>query len=329
MATSGTVASTQVTVDDLIAQAVTRAGKLKSTVGGELLADIRLALYFLIADLGNDGVNLWCLKKTVVDVAANKIAYQLPLATNSVTNALYRTLNAPNGTYAVAADSVTFTSNSPIAVNNITFTFAADGFTSPVVEYFDGTAWRGAASIIGTYVVNGANFVMDLDSTALASMWRVRDTTGTLLALTNVLFRTIALEITMAPLNRDDYTNLPNKYTPGLKALQFWFDKQINPRIFVWPMSTSLADQIVFWTASEVEDPGELQNSLAVPTRWYQAIVDALAYRTAMLIPPNELVPGRLDTLKMDAADSKKRANDGESDGSSFRIAPRIGGYTK
>lgn len=330
MTTSGTVDQTVVSVDTFISHACTRAGKLPSTVGGELLARIREALYFICSDMGNDGINLWCMTKSIVNVVANQVAYKIPVGTNDITTALYRTLNSIPGAGGQSASAYSFAATTPVAITNITGTFAAAGPASLAIEYStDNINWTTLTTLQSFTVVIGANFVLDLDNSALAAYWRIRDTTGTLLSLTNVLFRTVNTEITMAKLNKDDYMNLPNKQYPSLRSLQYWFDKQIQPQVWVWPVSSQTLDQLVFWQASQVQDPGDLSNSLAIPSRWYQSLSDTLSYRVAMLIPPSELAVGRLDTLKNDATESRTRASDGESDGASYRLAPRISGYTK
>lgn len=331
MTTSGTVAQTSISVDDLITLAVLQAGKPPSTVGGELLQNIRNALYLIIADLGNDGINLWCLNKSVQNVLGGQSTFQLPVATSDVTNALYRQLNAMTGPVVASFDAQTYTPSGPVAVSNITGVFTTGGTASVVIEYsLDGTNWLPQTAMDSTYVATGALITTDLGNTQPAVAWRLRDTSGALLPMSDVHFRTISNEVTMGRMNRDDYTNLPNKMQAGSKSLQFWFDKQINPRAYVWPVaSTSMRDQIVFWYAAEVQDPGDLSNQLAVPTRWYQSLCDTLSYRTALLIPPAELPPGRLAVLQQVDANSRRRANDGESDGSSFRLSPRVRGYTR
>lgn len=331
MATSGTVAQTEILVETLVSHAIQRCGKLPSTAGGELLAKIREALYFHIADLGNEGVNLWCINKSVVNVVPNQVAYQLPIGTNKIADMLYRTLWTLAGTATTAADSQIFTCTTAQAVDNITGRFTAAGAASIAIEYQDLVTgvWKTLSTLSPVTVVAGAVFVIDLDSTASAIAWRIRDTSGVLLAMDSVYFRRVNSELPMAQLNKDDYTSLPNKHYPGGKSLQFWFDKQIEPRVWVWPMSNQPLDQVVIWSASEIQDPGDLTNKLSVPTRWYQSIMANLAYQSAFLIPPAELPAGRLNDLKTEATEALMRASDGESDGSSYQLAPRIGGYTK
>lgn len=332
MATSGVVAQQTVIVDTLITHAIQRCGKLPSTAGGELLQRVREALYFLIADLGNDGVNLWCMNKSVVKTQPYSAAYQLPVGTLDVTQVLYRDLwNIAGAFSSPSVDILQFTATADQPVNTISFEFAATGTATLAVEYsIDGVSWLTLLSLSPVTVVDGSSMTIDLDNTALAKYWRLRElTTPAILATRNVLLRKVNNELPLWKLNLDDYANLPNKYTTGQKALQFWFDKQINPRMWVWPIPTTDQGQLVIWSASQPQDPGAMTNELAVPTRWYRYIAAALARETAMLIPPNELPAGRLADLKADAAECRLRAIDGESDGASYQLVPNISPYTR
>lgn len=330
MATSGTVAQTQISVETLISHAFGRCGKLPSTVGGELLARAREALYFIVADLGNDGINLWSMTKSVMNVVANQVPYQLPVGTESITTALYRTLWSLPGTVIYSASAATVDVQSPQPVNNVTGRFTAPGSASLLVQYsLDNLVWVTLTDLQPITVIAGAVFTIDLDKTADAQYWRIADASGTIVAMDNVRFRKTNTELTMAKLNKTDYENLPNKQYRGQKALQYWFDKQIEPRVWVWPMSNQTDDQLVFWLASQVQDPGDLTNELAVPTRWYRAVTASLSVDVAFLIPPSELPQGRLTELKVEKIEAMRRALDGESDGSSYKISPNISPYTK
>lgn len=331
MQTSGTIATQPITVDTLVTHALQRCGKLPATTGGELLQRVREALYFLVADMGNDGINLWCMTKSVVNVVPYNAAYQLPVGTNDCTEALYRTLWKMNGVLSSPTpDVLQFTASASLPLDNISARFTEAGTASLAVDYsYDGATWYTLITLQSVEVIPGAVFVVDLDNTANATYWRLREITGTpILGMDDVRFRKINNELLMSRMNRDDYTNLPNKHYQGQKALQFWFDKQIEPRVWVWPVPMYDVGQIVFWAASQVQDPGDLTNSLAVPTRWYRYVQAALSHMTAFLIPQNELAPGRLEILKADADECRLRASNGESDGSSYQLAPLIGGYT-
>ena len=60
--TSNTTAQTAVTVDDMIRFAYKEAGKLSEELTPEYINDIRLALWYILINLSNRGVNLWLLE---------------------------------------------------------------------------------------------------------------------------------------------------------------------------------------------------------------------------------------------------------------------------
>lgn len=333
MATSGTVAQTPITVDTFITQALQRAGKLPSTAGGELLARIREALYFLLADLGNDGINLWCKVKSVISVEPYATSYQMVKGTKDITDMLYRELFDLGGILTNPDPTqLQFTStNGVVPVYNISAEFQAPGRATLAVDYsLDGITWTNLVVLNPVDVVAGSEFSLDLDNSAIAAYWRIREVTNpSLLAMQEVRFRKVNNELTLYKLNQTDYVNLPNKQSTGQKPLQFWFDKQIDPRVWVWPIPTQDRGQLVIWSALQPQDPGSMTNELAVPTHWYRYIATALAVEAAMLMPPNELPPGRLEQLQGQAAEQKIRASNGESDGSSYQLAPNISPYTR
>ena len=135
----------------------------------------------------------------------------------------------------------------------------------------------------------------------------------------------------MAKLSNDDYVALPNKtfsVPVGSKSLQFWFDKQTAPRIWIWPASQGSVDQIVVWGQKHIQDVGALTNTLDVPQRWLESIILLLACRCAVELPTGELPPGRLEYLEAKSAEHLAQAEDGESDGAPIRLSPNIQGYT-
>jgi hypothetical protein len=329
MATSGTVAQTQITIATLVDTAFRRAGKSPSTVSGELLAAALTALTLAAAELQNKGVNLWCIRKNVLNVVAHTAQYILAAGTDDVLNVLYRTLTALPGTPTSGVDFRGVVLDTPTAVQNVSGVFDTAGVTALEIEYDNGAGWKSLASFGAASVEIGSDFASDIQRPVVSANWRVRDSSGNNIVPSAVLFRTVFNELNMAQLNRDDYVNLPNKTFTGQKALQYWYDKQINPSLYVWPISDHVEDQIVVYQHGQIEDLGRMSNSLAVPSRWYEAFVYMLAMRLCLEIPPEELPPGRFEMIKGLMDEYVTSAGRGESDGSSFRLSPRIGGYTR
>lgn len=327
--TSGTVAQTQISVATLVDTAFRTAGKNPSTVSGELLEDALTRLYLVCSALANKGVNLWCIRKNVLNVILNSAAYPIAAGSDDVLNCLYRVLNTLSGTPISGVDYRGIQLDTPTAVQNVSGLFDAAGTTNMVVEYNQGAGWVQMIAFGSATVEAGSDFAADFARPVVAAGWRIRDASGTNLVPSVVNFRTIFNELNMAQLNRDDYVNLPNKFYQGQKALQYWYDKQINPTLYVWPISNHPLDQIVVYQHSQIEDVGSMTNSLAVPARWYEALMLQLSARICLALPPNELPPGRLESVTALANEAVIDAGRGESDGSSFRLQPRIGAYTR
>ena len=98
MTTSGTVGATYVDVTNLVEHAYRRCGKLASTISSELQLSARENLFFLLSDLANRGLSLWCVEKQVLGINSNQIQFPLRQGTVDVMTALYRTKTDLTGT---------------------------------------------------------------------------------------------------------------------------------------------------------------------------------------------------------------------------------------
>jgi len=335
MATSGTVGATPVNVTTLIEHAYRRCGKLASTISSELQLSARENLYFLLSDLANRGLSLWCLQKQVLGVTANQVQFPLQVGTVDVMTTLYRTKTDLTGSTISDAgwQGIDLGVGGETAAYNAAITFT--GATAPTLVFessTDGLTWfQQAAFPSGVSVAANTWICCDSENSPSVRYWRVRDTSGTLPTVSTLTFSTTPYEIPMAKLSNDDYAALPNKtfsVPSGSKSLQFWFDKQIAPRLWIWPASQDSTDQIVVWSQRQIQDVGALTNTLDVPQRWLESIILLLACRCAVELPAGELPQGRLEYLEAKSAEHLAQAEDGESDGAPIRLSPNIAGYT-
>lgn len=336
MATSGTVGQTTIDVTTIIEHAYRRCGKLASTISGELQMSARENLFFLLSDLANRGLSLWCVQKSVLGVLPSRVGFALPAGTVDVLNALYRTQTTLTGSVVSGAgyQGLDLGVGLETAVTNVAVRFTGATSATLVVEGSpDGATWtQYAAFATATTVAAGEWLCADVDNSAELQYWRLRDTSGTLPAVDTLTFNNDAYEVPMSKLSNDDYVALPNKAysaAAGSKSLQYWYDKQTSPRICIWPASQDSTDQIVVWAQRHIQDVGAFTNTLDVPQRWLESIILTLACRCAVELPAGELPPGRLDYLETKAAEHLSRAEDGESDGAPISITPNIGGYTR
>lgn len=335
MATSGTIGQTPINVTTLIEHAYRRCGKLASTISSELQLSARENLYFLLSDLANRGLSLWCVQKEVLGVKPNQVIFPLSPGTVDVMTTLYRTKTDLAGSVISGPgwQGLDLGSGGGKAVQNAAIMFSGATLPTLLLEASaDGLSWVQQALFPSTVSVAAESWIcVDAENAQVFQYWRVRDASGVLPAVSALTFSHETYEINMSKLSNDDYASLPNKAftTPaGSKSLQFWFDKQIEPRIWVWPGSQGSSDQIVVWAQRHIQDVGALTNSLAVPQRWLESIILLLACRCAVELPSGELPQGRLEYLEAKSAEHLAQAEDGESDGSPIRLSPNIGAYT-
>jgi len=129
-------------------------------------------------------------------------------------------------------------------------------------------------------------------------------------------------------LNRDDYTNLPNKNFTANQPYQFWFNRQIpQPKITLWPTPSNAFVQMTVWYSRQIDDVGSLNGQLEIPQRWNQAIQFLLAHQMSMILPSVDLA--RTQYLETQAQNYFIMAENEERDKSPIYFSPNISVYTK
>lgn len=331
MATSGTVGSTVIDVTTVIEHAVRRCGVSVASLPAESLVSTQENLYLLLTNLANRGINLWCVQKQVLALIPNQKVYNMPVGTVDLLRANYRQVQQPSSTPVLGAGIVglDYGAGNSYAVMTVGITLASSGPYSFVVESStDNATWTTRLTLPAAQAfVAGAQQWFDVDNSALAEFWRVREIAAQSLAGAAVIFGSTPTEIPMAKLSRDDYTTLPNKDFTTNRPLQLWYDKQASqPRVWLWPVPNDATVQVVTWVHRNVQDVGALTNTLEIPARWQEAIITMLAYSAALEIPGVD--PQRRAELKVLKDEYLKEAEDDETDGAPIRFAPNIKPYT-
>jgi hypothetical protein len=356
MAYSGTSGQTVVNVQTLIDHGARRCGKLAEELTSEQVLSARESLFFLLSNLGNIGINYWAINKTVIGLNPDQYIYTLPDGAIDVLNALYRTLTRPTGTYsssdggvvAYVGDndidtycqqtapngniSIDYGLSNPQYIGSIgVMPYVAGGGSSVwtfAFEYSsDGVTWN-VLDNVGTVTVTDKQWIWtDIDPGQNVAYYRIKASGGTTLALREFYLGTMSTEIPMARLNRDDYTNLPNKNFTANNPYQFWFNRTIpNPKLYLWPTPSSPFVQATVWYSRQIMDVGALTNELEVPQRWYEAVVMMLSHRMSLELPGVPL--GRVTYLENQAEKYLFIAEQEERDKSPMYFAPNISVYT-
>tara|TARA_R110000868_G_scaffold114309_8_gene306351 strand:+ start:15953 stop:17026 length:1074 start_codon:yes stop_codon:yes gene_type:complete len=356
MAYSGTVGQTVINVQTLIDHGARRCGKLAEELTSEQLISAKESLFFLLSNLANIGINYWAISKIVIGLNPDQYIYNLPDGAIDALNALYRTMNRPTGTYSSSAGgtasnvgdgsldtycqqtspngniSINFGVSDPQYIGSIGMMpyVAGGGSTSwtLTLEYSsDGTTWSTLDSV-GTVTVTDKQWIWtDIDPGQSVAFYRIRGSSGTTLAIRELYFGNNSTEIPMARLNRDDYTNLPNKNFTANNPYQYWFNRTIpNPGLYLWPVPSDPFVQATVWYSRQIMDVGALTDELEVPQRWYEAVVMMLAHRMSLELP--DVPMGRVTYLENQAEKYLYIAEQEERDKSPMYFAPNISVYT-
>jgi hypothetical protein len=356
MAYSGTVGTTVVTVQNFIDQGARLSGKLAEELTVEQVQASKQALFFTLSNLINQGINYWAINKKVYGLNPDQYEYLLPLGGVDVLNALYRRMNRPtpaadggyfssSGITGLAFDNNVLTSDiqtapngyigvnfgqfNPIYAGSIGILPSVSGSFHILLEWSsDGVTWNLLEDTGVTTWVSGTWLWYDIDPGVTAQYYRMRETSGNTLSVAEFYVGNNSTEVTMARLNRDDYTNLPNKNFTANQPYQYWFNRTIpQATITLWPAPSDPFVQMTIWYSRQIMDVGDLSGQLEIPQRWNQAIQLMLAHQMSMILPAVDLA--RIQYLEGQAEKYFIMAENEERDRSPIYFAPNISVYTR
>ena len=352
MSYSGTVGQTVISVQKFIDQGARMSGKLAEELTSEQVQAAKQSLFFILSNLINQGINYWCISKQVYGMNADQFQYLLPVGGNDVLNVLYRQMNRPEGSYfsssgvtGLAFDNNVLTSNvqtspngniginygtnNPIYAGSIGILPTTSGSFHILLEWSnDGTTWNLLEDTGVVTWVSGQWLWYDIDPGQNCQFYRMRETGGGTLSVAEFYVGNNSTEITMARLNRDDYTNLPNKNFTANQPFQFWFNRTIpQATITLWPTPSDPFVQMVVWYSRQIMDVGDLYGELEIPQYFYQAIQCMLAHQMSMILPGVDLA--RTQYLESQADKYFTMAENENRDKSPIYFAPAIGVYTR
>jgi hypothetical protein len=351
MAYSGTY-GTLITVQKLIDHGARRCGKLAEELTSEQVESARTSLYFLLSNLINIGIQYWAIGKKVYGLKPEQATYDLPVGGNDVLNALYRRMNRPSGSYGTSAGgtvanafdgdvdtictqttpggniSVNYGTNNETYVGSIGVLPGATATMNVVYEYSnDNISWSTLYAPGSEDWVDNEWIWHDIEPGTKAQFYRIRAISGTL-SLRELYFGTMSTEVTMARLNRDDFTNLPNKYFTANQPYQFWVNRTIPlAQINLWPVPSDAFVQMTVWYSKQVQNVGDLSGELEIPQRWYLAIQSMLAHQMSLELPAVPM--DRIQYLEGQAEKYLTLAENEERDKSPIYFAPNISVYSR
>ena len=328
MAFSNTVSQTNFNTRRVIDNAIRRCKLTAQQITAEHIDIANDQLYLFLSDLANQGAPLWCIEKQIYPLYDGVGDITMTDGTVDILNSNFRWLQQVTGiNYDTSTyREVDFTDD--IFVANVGILWSAAAVPIVFERSDDGVVWDEIQSETPTASAGEWTWY-DLDSSVAARYFRVRATSGTL-GFSQIYLANTPTEIPLARMNRDDYTNLPNKAFQSNRPLQYWFDRQVNnPIMHMWPVPNLAATvcQIVVWRQRYIMDVGTMTQDVEVPQRWLEAIVSGLAAKMALELV--EVDVSLIPLLDQKAAIALNIAQMEERDNSPMMIAPNIAPYTR
>jgi len=354
MAYSGTTGQTKINVDQLISYAFRDAGKTAEEITPEYIDAAKQALFYNLQNLSNRGVNLWLLENqlygaltqqqqlvlpaTTIDVREANWVYvintqaaeYLPLDNPQSPAAFDQSLDTPAtstsgenyfGIQYQQKQSVYYVgfnaySNAGSVTYNFAYEYSDDGITWKLKEQFPATTLNDR---------EWAYFNIAITEPHL--FYRLRETVLTSFEIREIVFSTSQQVIPLARLNRDDYWNLPNKQFPSQRSLQYWFDRTIDPSMYLWPVPNNDFQMFQLVVEVQMQDVGSLTNQIYVPDRWIASVQASLSHKLSLQLPNIDMT--RVGYLEQQAEKLFMQASEEDRDKSPIYFQPNISYYTR
>jgi len=357
VAYSNTYNQTKVNVDQLISYAFRAAGKQSEEITPEYITAAKQALFYILQNTSNRGVNLWLLENIILGAQSNQQILTMPEGTIDVREANWVYVQTPQIETALPADNPTSptvfdnnlsnygtttvgenwfgaqystqTSVYYIGINAYAPNFGEVTYTDLVYETSnDGITWETQITFPSPLTLQDRTWYYTSNSITIPYYFhRVRSTSGTPFSCRQIVFAQSQQIIPLARLNRDDYWNLPNKQFPSVRSLQYWFNRQIDPEMYLWPVPSNDFQIFQLIIEKQMMDVGALTNQLYLPNRWIPYIQAALSHELSLQLPGVDA--NRITYLEKRSLDFRTQAEEEDRDKSPIYFQPNFSYYTR
>lgn len=356
MASSGTVGATIFRVADVVESIARRCGVNPSMLAPDHLDVLTGSLWRILAHMSNRGVNLWRLYHKVYPLIVGQQVYPMAQGDIDIMRLVHRqplritasaVTSSAGGTTSYLSDGLLTSAFTQSSINgNVQFDWGSGvtaavgliGLFSPIARTYNlifetsvdaGVSWQ-TASAPGSvaYAANSWNWY-EIEPANSAQLFRVRETGGAIMSFSEISLAEQWNDVDITRWSLDQWSVNPNKRQGGTPR-QYYFERLLTPQFNTWPIanSTDALNCMCAWTHRHIEDVGALSNTLDIPERWYQPIIDVAAFTVLPELPGADLK--RYDMLKdivsnMTLPDAEKE----ERDKSPIQLTMGIGVYTR
>jgi hypothetical protein len=359
VAYSGTYNQTKVDVDDLISYAYRDAGRTAEEITPEYIRAGKQALFYILQNSVNRGINIWLQEVVVLGAQTNQQV--LPMPPNCVdvleANWIYivnptftSTLPTSNANVPLLFDQSANADLDQFVTTSLGANFFGAAYSQPTRLYYvgfnayapggsatysldfqvsdDGITWTTWESFPTVTLDDRKWQYYGINTTQAFNYYRLNNrTAGSTYSLRAIQFAQSQQVIPMARLNRTDYFSLPNKQFPSQRSLQYWFNRQIDPEMYLWPVPNNNFQAFSMILECQPQDVGSLTNELYMPDRALNYFQAALSHRLAMQFPDADIT--RIGYLEKLALEARTQFEEEDRDKSPIYFQPNISYYTR
>ncbi len=181
------------------------------------------------------------------------------------------------------------------------------------------TARRSLNLMFADWANRGINlWTVQLGTQALTAGTTEYTLTADVVDLLEVVVRRDNTDFQVQRISRSDYQNLPNKTTSG-RPSSIYVDKQIAPKINLWPAPENSTDVLRYYFIQRIQDADAAINNMDAPFRFLPCMAAGLAYYLAV-----KKAPDRIQLLKSIYEEEFQRASDMDQDRVPTRLTPSL-----
>jgi len=327
MTTSGTVASTVIDTSSLIEHAFRRVRVLPSAQTPETILIAKECLYMLLLNLGNRGLNLWCVDKVLVGLQAGKATYLTPPGTIDVLNVVHTQPVFASSTFSVTVGGgvASLTDSANGLRVGVKFSSAYTGALT-IGNSSEGVTYTTISSVASNTYAADQYYWFDLPVIENKAYYTVQ---GFLPfpVISDILVATSLYDLPMTQWSRDTYSAINAKTQQGHPAINYFFEKKLTPLLTLWPIPDISTNHLTLFIHRQPQDVGSLIQQLDIPQRWLDGLIWLLAARLCFELPT---VDPALAQMVVSMSDKQVfEAEQGETDGAPIYLTPSIGVYSR
>ena len=145
------------------------------------------------------------------------------------------------------------------------------------------TARRSLNLMFADWANRGINlWTVQLGTQTLTAGTTEYTPTSDVVDLLEVVVRRNNTDFQVQRISRSDYQNLPNKTTSG-RPSSIYVDKQIAPKINLWPAPENSTDVLRYYFIQRIQDADAAINNMDAPFRFLPCMAAGLAYYLSLI----------------------------------------------